>query len=350
MRKTQCRVGMALSCLQVLGACSSRPPSSTSIDPAKLAMFAPLVAIAAPGNGPLSEDKIALGRMLYYDTRLSKSQKISCSSCHTLTEYGVDHQATSSGHNGQKGDRNSPTVYNAAAHFAQFWDGRAPDVEQQAKGPVLNPVEMAMPSEKEVVAVLKSMPEYVAAFKKAFPEQKDPVTYDNMGKAIGAFERNLTTPALWDQFLKGDQNALSPAEKAGFNEFANAGCPTCHAGRLLGGNMFQKAGVAKPWWDTTDSGRYKVTKNETDKFVFKVPSLRNIEKTAPYFHDGKTATLREAIAKMGEYQVGRRLTDAQIQSIQTWMASLTGEIPADYIKEPVLPRSTSRTPKPSEAD
>ena len=334
MRKTQCRIGIALSCLFLLGACSRRPSASTSIDPAKLAMFAPLVAIAAPGDGSLSEDKIALGRMLYYDTRLSKSQKISCNSCHTLTEYGVDHQATSSGHNGQKGERNSPTVYNAAAHFVQFWDGRAPDVEQQAKGPVLNPVEMAMPSEKEVVAVLNSMPEYVAAFKRAFPAQKDSVTYDNMGNAIGAFERKLTTPALWDQFLKGDQNALSPAEKAGFNEFANAGCPTCHAGRLLGGNMFQKAGVAKPWWDTTDSGRYKVTKNETDKFVFKVPSLRNIEKTAPYFHDGKTATLREAIAKMGEYQVGRRLTDAQIQSIQTWMASLTGEIPADYIAEP----------------
>jgi cytochrome c peroxidase len=306
--------------------------------------------MAAAKDGQPSEEKIALGRMLFYETRLSKSQKISCNSCHTLSQYGVDHEPTSEGHKGQKGDRNSPTVYNAAFHFVQFWDGRAPDVEEQAKGPVLNPVEMAMASDKEVVAVLKSMPEYVDAFKKAFPGEKDPVTYDNAGKAIGAFERKLVTPARWDKFLKGDPNALTAAEKAGFNEFESAGCETCHAGALLGGNMYQKMGSIKPWPDATDPGRFKVTKSEADKFMFKVPSLRNIEKTAPYFHDGKTATLKEAIAKMAEHQLGKKLTDAQVQSIQTWMASLTGEIPADYIKQPVLPKSTGKTPKPNEAD
>ena len=337
-------------CLLSLLAWGQGLSSTPTITPAQLAPFAPLPEVAAPGDGSLTEAKISLGRMLYYDTRLSKSQKISCNTCHALANYGVDGEPTSDGHKGQKGDRNSPTVYNAAAHFAQFWDGRAPTVEEQAKGPVLNPVEMAMAPEKEVVAVLTSMPEYVAAFRKAFPADNDPVTYDNMGKAIGAFERKLMTPSRWDKFLKGDQSALTPAEKVGFLEFANAGCGTCHAGALLGGAMFQKAGVFKPWPGSTDPGRFKVTRSDADKFFFKVPSLRNIDRTAPYFHDGMTATLKEAIARMGEYQLGKALTEAQIRSIQTWMTSLTGEIPAGYIKPPVLPKSTAKTPKPSEED
>jgi cytochrome c peroxidase len=348
--RNTCVIGALFACLLACWGCAKRQPAAVNIEPAKLAAFQPLPEMAAPKDGSLSDDQIALGRMLYHDPRLSKSQKISCNSCHGLTEYGVDHRPTSPGHKGQKGDRNSPTVYNAAAHFLQFWDGRALNVEEQAKGPVLNPVEMAMASEKEVIAVLKSMPEYVAAFEKAFPGEKDAVTYDNLGKAIGAFERKLMTPARWDRLLRGDQNALTPAEKAGFNEFAAAGCQGCHSGALLGGNMFQKIGAAKPWPDTTDPGRYKVTKNEADKQIFKVPSLRNIEKTAPYFHDGKTANLNEAISRMAEYQVGKTLTDDQIGSILTWMGSLTGEIPADYIKEPALPKSTSRTPKPSAMD
>jgi cytochrome c peroxidase len=195
-----------------------------------------------------------------------------------------------------------------------------------------------------------TLTQYGVDSRPTFPGEKDPVTCDNMGKAIGAFERKLMTPARWDQFLRGDQNALTPAEKAGFNEFISAGCHTCHAGALLGGNMLQKIGAVKPWPDAADPGRYRLTRNEADHLMFKVSSLRNIEKTAPYFHDGKTPTLREAIAKMGEYQVGKTLSDTQIQSIQTWMASLTGEIPAEYIKEPVLPKSTSKTPKPIEAD
>ncbi len=226
------------------------------------------------------------------------------------------------------GDRNSPTVYNAAAHFVQFWDGRAADVEEQAKGPVLNPVEMAMPSEKDVIAVLKSMPEYVAAFKKAFPEDKDPVTYDNMGKAIGAFERKLITPARWDKFLKGDQTALTDEEKAGLNVFLANGCQTCHAGGQLGGNMFQKLGAVKAWPDSSDPGRFKVSKSEADRMMFKVPSLRNIEKTGPYYHNGKVVTLQEAIAKMAEHQLGKQMTDAEVKSVETWFKSLTGEIPA----------------------
>jgi cytochrome c peroxidase len=329
--------------------CGRSGSESATVAPSTLKAFAPLPDVAS-GREPITQEKIALGRILYYDPRLSMSQKVSCNSCHELTKYGADNSPTSEGHKGQKGDRNSPTVYNAAFQFVQFWDGRAPDVEEQAKGPVLNPAEMAMTSEKQVVAVLKSMPEYVEAFKKAFPGEKDPVTYDNMGKAIGAFERKLITPARWDTFLKGDQTALTAEEKAGFNTFVASGCQTCHAGVLLGGNMFQKMGTVKPWPDTSDPGRFKVTKSEADKFMFKVPSLRNIDQTGPYFHDGKVPTLNGAIAQMADYQLGKTLSGAEIQSIIAWMKSLTGEIPADYIKQPELPKSTGKTPKPSEAD
>jgi len=330
-------------------ACTRGGSEATTVDPAALKAFAPLPS-ALQGGKPVNDEQTALGRMLYYETRLSKSQRVSCNSCHALDQYGVDNQATSTGHKGQKGDRNSPTVYNAASHFVQFWDGRAPTVEEQAKGPVLNPVEMAMTSEQQVIAVLKSMPEYITAFQKAFPGVKDPVTYDNVGKAIGAFERKLVTPARWDKFLQGDQAALTDAEKTGFHTFVTSGCRTCHAGALVGGNLYQRIGTVKPWPDASDPGRFKVTRSEADKFIFKVPSLRNIEKTGPYFHDGKTSTLNSAIAKMADYQVGKTLSGTEIQSIATWLKSLTGEIPVDYIKAPELPKSTPKTPRPSDAD
>jgi cytochrome c peroxidase len=333
-----------------LGTGCGTGPQKASIDPAKLKLFSTAPDSVPPKDGELTAEKVALGRMLYYDTRLSKSQKISCNSCHDLAKYGVDGLATSDGHKGQKGDRNAPTVYNAAGHFVQFWDGRAKDVEEQAKGPVLNPVEMAMASDKVVVETLKSMPGYVDAFKKAFPGEKDPVTYDNLGKAIGAFERKLVTSSRWDKFLKGDDAALTAEEKAGLATFISTGCTTCHAGAYMGGNMFQKVGAVKPWPDAADPGRFKVTKNDADKMMFKVPSLRNIEKTGPYFHDGRTSTLIEAITKMSEYQVGKTLTDAEAKSIEAFLKALTGEIPADYIKQPDLPKSTPKTPKPSEAD
>lgn len=340
---------LVLSPAILLCGCSQAPPSA-AVDPAKLKTFSPLPVSMTPKGGEITPEQVALGRMLYYDPRLSKNQKLSCNSCHDLSKYGVDNQPTSEGHKGQHGDRNSPSVYNAAGHFVQFWDGRARDVEEQAKGPVLNPVEMAMGSDKEVIALLKSIPEYPAAFKKAFPNDKEPLTYDNFGKAIGAFERGLVTPSRWDKFLAGDQTALTEAEKAGFNTFSAAGCATCHAGAYLGGNMFQKLGVAKPWTDTSDPGRAKVTKSEADQLMFKVPGLRNIDKTGPYLHNGKTATLPEVIAVMGEYQLGKPLTPSEIASIETFLKALTGDIPAEYIRQPELPKSGPKTPKPVESD
>ncbi len=334
--------------LVVFTGCARKEPAG--IDQAKLSMFAPLPeTLPVKAAGPL-EAQVALGRQLYYDTRISRSQTISCNSCHDLAKYGVDGEPTSEGFHGQRGDRNSPTVYNAAANFVQFWDGRAPDVEEQAKGPMLNPVEMAMPSDVQVVAVLKSIPEYVDEFHGAFPGAKDPVTLDNVGLAIGTFERGLLTPSRWDKFLKGDHSALTAEEQAGFNTFVAAGCPMCHSGKLVGGNLYQKIGAMKPYPDSSDPGRFKVTKNDADRMMFKVPSLRNVAMTAPYFHNGKVATLDQAVLEMGEYQLGRQLTSLQVSSIVTFLKTLTGAIPEQYIQKPELPKSTAATPKPQSGD
>ena len=320
--------------------------AAAEIDPARLKTFRPLPEVMPSANNPITEAKVILGRLLYYEPRLSKNHDVSCNSCHSLTGYGVDQQPLSDGHKGLKGNRNAPTVYNAAGHVAQFWDGRAPDVEEQAKGPVMNPVEMAMASDKAVVALLKSMPEYLAAFKKAFPGQADPVTFDNMAKAIGVFERRLVTPSRWDKLLKGDKSALTDQEKAGFNKFVEVGCASCHRGTYLGADSYQKLGLVKPWTHTSDLGRYAVTKKDTDKLVFKVPSLRNIEKTGPYYHDGSVKTLEDAVRLMAEYQNGKQLKPEEIRSIVTFFKTLTGQIPLEYVKQPVLPKSTPATPKP----
>jgi cytochrome c peroxidase len=236
---------------------------------------------------------------------------------------------------------------NAFGHLAQFWDGRAADVEEQAKGPVLNPVEMAMPSAEVVVATLKSIPGYVTAFKKAFPKDKDPVTYDNFAKAVGAFERQLSTPSRFDKFLKGDDKALTAKEKKGFKTFISTGCTMCHNGALLGASMYQKVGLVKAWPNQKDQGRFDLTKNEADRMMFKVPSLRNIEKTGPYFHDGQTKDLATAFKMMAEYQLGRQLSAEDTTAIVTFLGALTAEPAAEYLETPSLPKSGPKTPAPN---
>ncbi len=315
------------------------------INTAMLALFAPLPAEMSSDANPITPEKVMLGKSLYYEKRFSKNQELSCNSCHKLDAYGVDNLPTSPGHKGQMGSRNSPTVYNAAGHFAQFWDGRAPTVEEQAKGPILNPVEMAMPSADHVISVLKSIPQYAEAFAKAFPGESDPVTYDNVGKAIGAFERTLTTPSAWDSYLAGDHSALTDKQKAGFNKFIETGCTTCHMGAFVGGQMFQKAGLVKPWPSQADQGRFEQTKNEADRMMFKVPSLRNITKTAPYFHDGSVKDLNEAVKIMARHQLGRELSDDDAGLIVSWLESLTGPLPTEKIAVPAVYPSTETTPK-----
>ena len=319
---------------------------AVAINPAMLGLFKPLPEVMADDANPITEEKITLGRMLYYENRLSKNHDLSCNSCHLLDQYGVDNQPTSPGHKGTRGARNSPSSYNAAGHFVQFWDGRAADVEAQAKGPVLNPVEMAMKDEAAVIATLKSMPGYVAAFQKAFPGEADPITYDNFAKAVGAFERKLVTPSPWDKFLAGDQSALTEAEKAGFVAFTTAGCIACHTGTFVGGSMYQKLGLLTPWPDLTDEGRSLISGNAGEQYFFKVPSLRNVAKTGPYLHDGSVTDLRTMVKLMANHQLGRPIDDATADSIVTFLGSLTGELPTAYIQKPELPASTATTPKP----
>jgi cytochrome c peroxidase len=317
--------------------------SPTKIDPVMLAVFQPLPKKLDDKANPTTPEKVALGRQLYFDERLSKNHDVSCNSCHDLAKYGVDGQPVSDGHRKQKGTRNAPTVYNAAVQLSQFWDGRAKNVDDQATGPILNPKEMAMPDEKSVVLVLTSMPEYVAAFEKAFPGEKQPVRLSNVGKAIGAFERTLLTPSRFDRYVGGDKTALTDAELAGLKLFLDTGCQSCHMGVGVGGTAHQKLGLAKPWPDEKDLGRYEVTKQEGDKMVFKVPILRNVGKTPPYFHDGSRETLDAAVKAMAEHQLGKTLTDEQAKSIVTFLQALTGELPTD-VGSPQLPKSTAKTP------
>lgn len=317
------------------------------VNRAQLALFGKLPAEWPNPDNPFTEAKVDLGRMLYYENRLSLSQQFSCNSCHLLDRYGVDNKPFSEGHAGALTGRNSPTVYNAAAHIAQFWDGRAATVEEQAKGPILASGEMAMPNPDYVLKVLKSIPGYRPLFETAFPGEADPITYDNVAKAIGVFERKLSTPSRFDQYVGGDDDALTDQEKRGVSAFLAAGCATCHMGPAVGGLMYQKLGLVKPWPALTDEGRSKISGNEMEKYFFKVPSLRNVEKTAPYLHDGSVQSLNLMIALMAEYQLGKTLTVAEVEDIAAFLRSLTGEINHAYIKKPdSFPESGPETPAP----
>jgi len=335
-------VAVALAAL-LLAACSKSSTSESaagapaSFTVGELALFAPLPPLLGTREQPMAEARTALGRALFYETVLSESHDISCNSCHALERWGVDGRKVSLGHDGRAGKRNAPSVYNAAGQLAQFWDGRAKDVEAQALGPILNPIEMGMPDSAAVLAHLRASRSYVASFRAAFPGERQPVTMGNLGRAIGAFERRLVTPSRWDKFLDGDSTALTTEERAGLRTFLDAGCQACHAGTYLGGDSYMKAGAAKKWFSQADSGRYQVTHDPKDVLFFKVPALRNIEKTGPYFHDGSVASLEEAVLLMARHQLGKNLTPSDVQSIVTWLGSLTGELPLQYIASPQKP-------------
>lgn len=312
---------------------------STTADNAEVmttakAVFQPLPKQADNPENPITPEKVALGKRLYYDAKLSNKGNNTCNSCHNLAEYGADKLPFSVGDDGGNGGRNSPTTLNAALHIAQFWDGRAKDVEEQAGMPIMNPVEMHMGSEADVMNRLQKDETYKKMFAAAFPNEKSAVSFMNMKKAIGAFERTLITPSKFDEYLNGNKDALTAEEQAGLNTFIKSGCTTCHSGAAVGGQMFQKFGLFGNYWDLTksakvDSGKILITKNAADLYVFKVPSLRNIAKTAPYFHDGSVSTLYDAIAIMGKAQLNKTLTDDEIKSIAVFLNSLTGTVPAD---------------------
>ena len=309
--------------------------------------FKPLPEVmSAPADNPTTIAKVELGKMLYFEPRLSKSDTISCNSCHNLATGGVDNLPTSMGHLAQFGPRNAPTVLNAGLQIAQFWDGRAATLEDQAKGPILNPIEMAMPDADLVLSRLRTIPEYVELFKKAFPADEDPLTYDNIAKAIAAFERTLLTPSRFDDFLNGKADALSSNEERGLKLVIEKGCIACHNGIGPGGGMYQKFGILGRYEYSDDQGRFHVTKNDQDKYFFKVPLWRNVTRTAPYFHDGSIWDLKEAVRIMGSLQLGKDLTRDEIVLIVEFLHSLDGRIPEEALKLPILPASTPATPKP----
>lgn len=312
-------------------------------------VFDPIPSVVpAVKDNAVTHEKVELGKMLFFDPRISRSALLSCNTCHNLGMGGDDNLETSVGHGWQKGPRNAPTVLNAVFNTAQFWDGRADDLKAQAKGPVQAGVEMASTPDR-VVTVLKSMPEYVDRFAKAFPGEKDPVTFDNMAKAIEAFEATLITPASrFDQFLEGNTAALTADEKKGLGLFMDKGCSACHAGVNLGGDGYYPFGVVeKPGADILppdDKGRFAVTKTAADDYVFRAAPLRNVALTEPYFHSGMVWDLEQAVGIMGVAQLGEELKGDEIKAITAFLKTLTGEQPRiDY---PLLPASTAKTPRP----
>lgn len=301
---------------------------------------------------PVGDAQVKLGRQLWYDTRLSRGNTVSCNSCHNLATAGVDNMPTSQGHKGSFGGRNSPTVLNAALLGSQFWDGRAATVEEQAGGPLLNPLEMAMPDEASVVAKIAHIPEYQQEFKQAYADKGGEPTFANITDAIAAFERTLLTPTKWDDYLKGNVNALNEQERKGVRAFINNGCIACHAGVNLGGESFQKFGLVKgPYWQFTgskkrDEGRFEVTQTESDKFVFRVPGLRNVARTYPYFHDGSVWELGRAVSIMGEAQLGKQLPQEEVDSIVAFLSTLSGSVSEFARTMPELPSSSDSKSHP----
>jgi cytochrome c peroxidase len=305
-------------------------------------IFGPLPQVILSEKNPITPEKVKLGKVLFYETRISVDGTVSCFRCHPIGLYAADGLKKSIGNNCKVNPRNAPAILNAAGQISAHWIGNRTDVEDQARQSVIGPPSFGMPSYEAVVKKLKEIKGYVELFKKAFPIDNDPVTVDHLAKAIGAFERTLVTPSQFDSFLKGDITALNVREKKGLKTYMETGCIMCHSGPYVGGQMYDKFGIFEPYWKYTksesiDEGRYVVTKNEADKYVFKVPILRNVAKTAPYFHDGSVDQLEDAVWIMGKIQLGKDLAKPQVEEIVTFLKSLTGKIPEDALRVPLLP-------------
>jgi cytochrome c peroxidase len=314
-----------------------------------LDIFEPLPStVPAVNDNPITVEKIELGKALFFDPRMSASGVFSCNSCHNLATGGDDNLETSIGHGWQRGPRNSPTALNSVFNEAQFWDGRAEDLAAQAKGPVQAGVEMANTPDN-LVQTLNSMPQYVEWFSESFEGEEDPVNFDNFAKAIEAFEATLITPAPFDAWLNGDDNAMTQEQLAGLSQFMDMGCAACHSGVNVGGSGYYPFGlIEKPGADVLpvgDKGRFAVTETVDDEYVFRAAPLRNVALTAPYFHSGKVWDLKVAVQIMAESQLGEELGDNEANQIVAFLESLTGTLPE--VTYPVLPAETATTPRPS---
>ncbi len=299
--------------------------------------------MTSPEN-PITPEKVAVGRLLYFEPRVSLDGTTSCARCHQPALYGSDALPRSIGVLHRVSPRNAQTVLNAALHIAAHWRGDRKSFEDQATQALLGPPSFGHPNYETAMARLRAIAVYPALFAKAFPGEPDPITPENWGKAIGAFERTLVTPSRFDAFLMGDTQALSPTEQAGLREFIGVGCASCHNGVGVGGGMYRKFGVFENYWEATgrtnpDKGRFDVTHDPADMYAFKVASLRNVAKTPPYFHDGSVATLPEAVRIMGRVQLGTQLSPEQIGAIVAFLESLTGLLPTEFAVAPVLPEA-----------
>jgi len=313
-------------------------PAREPINPRLLRRFRPVATETTTTPRP-SPELVDLGRMLWFEPRFSKDGTISCNSCHDLGKYGADGRPTSVGDAGRRGRRNAPTVYNTAEHFVLLWDGRASDAVKQATMPIENPIEMGS-SRERVESFLGSIPEYRERFAKAFPGGGQP-TLEQVAEALAAFERGLETISRWDEFLAGREDALTDGEVHGLRLFLDLGCVTCHTGPQVGASSFQRAGAVEPWPNQADKGRFELTNDPADLMLFKVPTLKNVARTGPYFHDGSSADLADAVRRMGRYQLGLTLEPGEVDALVQFLEALTGELPRDYIAAPALPRAVA---------
>jgi cytochrome c peroxidase len=333
-------IGLALMILCLAGPASGADKADALWKQA-IGFFAPLPQSMPSAKNTITPEKARLGKMLLYETRISVDGTVSCTKCHPIGLYGADGLSKAIGNGCKVNPRNAPTIFNAAAQISAHWIGNRLDVEDQARQSVTGPSAFGMPSNEAVERRLKKIG-YTALFKQAFPTDKEPVTVENLAKAIGAFERQLVTPAPFDAFLKGNQGALNEQAKRGLKTFMATGCASCHNSPYLGGQQYQRFGIREPYWNYTkgaekDDGRYVVTKAEADRYVFKVPVLRNVAKTPPYFHDGSIDRLEDAVWIMGKVQLGKKLTTGQVRDIDAFLNALTGEIPQDVLAIPLLP-------------
>ena len=306
------------------------------------ALFQSLPKDMATPEYPVTKERVTLGRSLFFDTRFSIDGNLGCVTCHQPGLYGTDGRPRSIGVKGRPHPRHAPTVLNAPLQFVIHWRGDRIDAEDQVAQSLLSPITSGQPDEAALLARVNGIAGYAPLFKAAFPTDADPVTRKNMALAIGAFERTLVTPTRFDDYLKGNVEALSAGERAGLAKFIEMGCVACHNGPGVGGGMYQKFGVAEDYWKATrsdpiDKGRAEVTNNDADLYMFKVPSLRNVTMTPPYFHDGSVATLPDAVKVMARVQLGATLEGKDLTDIVTFLASLTGPLPPDFATSPILP-------------
>ncbi len=313
-------------------------------------VFTPLPKNAATADSPITPERVELGRKLFFDPRISVDGTVSCSRCHLSALFGTDGLPKAKGVFDKLNERRAPTVLNAALQFKAHWRGDRENVEDQASRALTGPASFGNPDDATAVAKVKAIPGYSEMFRKAFPAEPDPVTIGNWGKAIGAYERTLLTPARFDEYLAGNSEALSEPERQGLRTFIDTGCSGCHNGVVTGGGMFWKFGVVEDYWKETgskevDRGRFDVTMNPADMYVFKVPGLRNVAMAPPYFHDGSAKTLPEAVRIMAKVQLGKALSDKDTKAIVTFLGSLTGKLPQNFAEAPVLPPGGFLPPK-----